>query len=110
MKISEVTGEKTLDVMADLMEIFEDEAVKKAFHERKNSKALGLILREHKAAVVDLLSVTQETDKPKITLKTISDDLAQIFNDLEMYAVFFSQGSDETETLSTSASEITEGD
>ena len=46
MRISEVKGERALDVMADLMEIFENEKISEAFKKNENSKALRIMLKE----------------------------------------------------------------
>lgn len=101
MRISEVKGERSLDVMADLMEIFENEKISEAFKKNENSKALRIMLKEHRSAVYDLIAATQgvEPDKANVSIKTLSDELAKIFNDPEMWSLFTSQENNATETL-----------
>lgn len=101
MKITEITGERALDVMADLMEIFENEKISEAFKKSENSRALRTMLREHRSAVYDLIAATQgaERGKANISIKSLMDDLANIFADPELASLFMSQGSNEPETL-----------
>lgn len=101
MRISEVQGERALDVMADLMEIFENEKISEAFKKNENSKALRIMLKEHRSAVYDLIAAVQgvEPSKADVSVKNLSDELSNIFADPELSSLFMSSGSNATETL-----------
>lgn len=107
MRISEVKGERALDLIADVMEIFGDEAVNDAFKAGHNSEAIVLMLRKHKTATVDMLAALNGTTEYTSPATAVMGELTEILSDPDFLNLFTSQGTSETEMRSSSASENT---
>lgn len=90
MKLSEIKGERSLDVLADIMEpideIMRDEAVRKAAGESK-LKGIALAIKNHKSAVVKIMATLDGEDPetyeydfltlPHKVLELLTDDAVQ---------------------------------
>lgn len=108
MKLSEVKGERTLDVLADLIEpvtiIAQDEAFKELmkkkqppegvssrdFFMQRISKALPKLLRTRKAEIIQVLATVKGIDPEKyaesVTLASIFTDVIELLTDEELLA------------------------
>ena len=111
MKISEIKGERGLDIIADIMEIFGDDEVNKAFQGGKNGDAIVLMMRKHKAATLDMLAAINgvEAKDYNTPVTAVMGELTDVLSDPDFINLFTSQGTSETEIRSSSASENTEG-
>ena len=110
MKLSEIEGERAIDVLADLIEpaseIMSDKEVSALYESGQTLKAVKVALKNHKKAVIEILAVTEGEDpttyKPKVL--SLPAKLIEIFNDPEVIGLFRLQGQDE-KTSSGSATE-----
>lgn len=117
MKLSEIKGEKALDVLADLIEpvanIMADGKVEKIYNsDQPRLKLVKHILKHNKKEVIEILAIL-EGEKPKeyaekITVTTLPMKLLELINDQDLIAVFRSQGQNTEETSSGSVMESTE--
>lgn len=90
MKLSDIKGERALDVLADIMEpiseIITDEAVRAAMAESK-IKGIALAIKTHKKAVVEIMATLDGEDPetyeydfltlPHKVLELLTDDAVQ---------------------------------
>jgi hypothetical protein len=115
MKLSDIKGEKALDVLADLLEpaaeIMGDKEVEAAYNSGQVLKAVKVAIKNHKKAVLNVLAITEgedpETYQPNVF--SLPAKLLEILNDPEIMGLFSWQGQTE-KTSSGSATENTEAD
>lgn len=94
MKLSEIQGERALDVLADIIdpvsEIVNDDNVVKLINNGQKLKAVKALLKEHKRSVITIMALLNghdpETYEPKLlqlpimVLEILNDpDLADLF-------------------------------
>lgn len=100
MKLSEIKGERALDVLADLIdpvaEILGDREISEALQAGKApAKAIKLALKNHKRAVLDMMAAIDgedpETYQP--SLFVLPKRLLDLLNDPEVQQLFASQES-----------------
>lgn len=94
-KLSEIKGEEALDVLADIIEpaaeIFSDENVKNAVkNEKSKVKAVKIILKDHKKAILALMAALEETpvEEYKPTLLALPALIIGVLNDPELQSLF----------------------
>lgn len=94
-KLSEIKGEEALDVLAEIIEpaaeIFSDENVKNAVKAEKNkAKAVKIILKDHKKAILALMAVLEGTpvEEYKPTLLALPALIIGVLNDPELNSLF----------------------
>lgn len=93
MKLSEVRGERSLDVIAELigpiMSIANDESVAKAFSSGSTADAVGkavpLLLRDHRGDIIAILAAIQGTPPEEyaegMTIASLLSDVTDIVTD-----------------------------
>lgn len=114
MKLSEIKGEKAIEVIAEIIEpateIFSDPKVRLAAKGKNVASAVSVALKNHKKAVLHMLAVLEgedpETYEP--TLLSIPKKLIDLFSDPELSALFTSSDQTEDIELSGPQSENTE--
>ena len=113
MKLSEITGEKAIDVLADILEpaseIVSDNEVTAHYQAGDMLKAIRAALKNHTKAVVEILAYTEgespETYKPNVL--SLPAKLLEILTDPAIVDLFQLQ-SQESRTSSGSAMVNTE--
>lgn len=113
MKLSDIRGEKAIEMLADLMEpvaeIMADKEVVVQIRGGQKIKGIAAALRGHKKACLTILALTEgenpETYSPNIF--AIPKKGLELLNDPELMSLFTSQ-SQEGKTSSGSAMENTE--
>lgn len=109
MKISEVKGEKAVDMLADLLdpitEIASDAAVKEAMVKGSRIDTVKTILKTHKKQVLKILAILDEEnpDTYSPSLPEIPMKILEFFNDPVFLPFFASQGPNAAEMFSGSA-------
>lgn len=106
MKLSEIKGEKAIEVIAEIIEpateILNDPKVKLAARSKNIASAASIALKNHPKQVLHVLAVLDgedpETYEP--SLLEIPKKLIDLFNDPELSALFTS--SDQTEAAESS--------
>lgn len=114
MKLSEIKGEKALDMWVDLIDpisaIIGDEEVEKAYKSGQKLQAVKIAIKSHKKEVTTILAIIDgedpETYEPSAI--AIPVKLAEIFNDPAISDLFISQEQTMDETLFGPATESTE--
>ena len=97
MKLSDIKGEKALDVLADIIEpiseIMADKEVAKTTRSSKRSKAISLALKNHKAAVIQILAALDGKDvsEYECNLLSLPKQILDIVNDPAVIELFTSQ-------------------
>lgn len=113
MKLSEVKGEKALDMLADLiepiMEIIEDKEVSKILKSRHNKdkdekdkaestkiilgRAVSAAIKNHKKAVIAILATLDDipVDQYECNLLSLPKKMMDIINDPAIFDLFTSQ-------------------
>lgn len=98
MKLSEIKGERALDILADLIDpvadIFGDKEIMTALQSGKApAKAIKLALKNHKRSVIDMMAAIDgedpETYEP--SLFVLPKRLLDLLNDPEVQQLFSSQ-------------------
>ena len=113
MKLSEIKGERALDVIADLMdpvmEIVSDAELKKYIDRENRLEAVKYLLKNYKKQVITCMAILHEEDPDKYepSLVTLPAMLLELLNEPELATLFYSGG---TVTSSGSATETTEED
>lgn len=129
MKLSDVKGERTLDVIAEIIEpianIAEDEVATEIFSRKKLpegmtakqfvlkriKKSIPALIRNHKDDIVTILctieGTTNEEYKETLNLAKLSKDFVDLLTDEEFMALFTSAQTD-SENTSGSVSETIE--
>lgn len=97
MRLSEIKGEKALDMLADLMdpagEIFKDKRFVEYCRSRKLNEAVKIALKYHKKSVIEIMAYLDEEDPATYepNMLTIPFKLLEIVNDKELLMLFRSQ-------------------
>lgn len=101
MKLSEIKGDRALDVVADLIEplakISEDTALRQLLSSADVNKVkiVTSLIKNHKPEIIEILSIIEgedvETFKDKMTLITLPKAILDIVNDKEVMNLFTSQ-------------------
>ena len=111
MRLSDIKGEKALDVVADLIEpvaeIMCDKEISKLRHEKgKRTKAISLAIKNHKKAVMTILATLdgKTVEEYQCDVLSLPKQLLEIINDPAMFELFTSQ-SQEIKTPSGSVTE-----
>lgn len=97
MKLSEVKGEKALDVLADIIEpiseIIADKEVAKTLRSGKKSKAVSLAIKNHKKAVIEVLAALdgKSVNEYECNLLSLPKQVLDIVNDPAVIELFTSQ-------------------
>ena len=115
MKLSDIKGEKAIEVLADLLEpvaeIMADKEVVALVRSGQKLKAVSAALKKHKKACLTILALTDgedpETYSPSILAIPMKG--VELLNDPELMSLFSSQ-SQEDKTFSGSATENTEAE
>ena len=115
MKISDLKGEKALDVLADIMEplvtIVGDPEIQKATKETNNLGIVQKILKTHKKEVLQVLAIVDQEDpetyEPNILV--LPTRLLELFSMPEIRRLFTSQGPKTDGESSGSATENIKG-
>lgn len=100
MKLSEIKGEKAIEVFADLLEpvtkIISDEEILQAF--KDNEKKLVIIqkmLKKHPKEVIEAMAIIDDTPyeeySEKVDFLTLPSKLMDFFNDEAVAKLFTSQ-------------------
>jgi hypothetical protein len=117
VKLSEIKGERALDVLADLIEpaseIMTDKMITTCAKNGEKMKAIKFAIKNHKRAVIEILAAldgVEDVDSYKVGVLTLPAKLLEILNDSEVMSLFTSQGQIVEKTSSGSATENTEGD
>ena len=112
-KLSEITGEDAMDVLADLIEPLSeftaDETFVSLIRRGKHIPAIQYALKTHKKALIRALAIIEgeNPDEYKPSILKLPAMLLEVFNDPELIALFPSV---EPVTSSGSVTEITEGE
>ena len=110
MKLSEYQGEAALDLLADLIEpageIMSDKEIGDVF-KKNRFKAIGLAIKKHKKAVMQILSTMDgvPVEKYKCNVFSLPAKILELLNDPEMIQLFQYQGQTGDAISSGSASE-----
>lgn len=114
MRLSELQGEEALDVLADIIEpaseILADSEVASILKgSGKKLKAVQLILKNHKKAVIEILAAMERTpvEEFQVNLLTLPVKLLELLND-QMLTEAFGLQSQTEKSSSGSAMESTE--
>ena len=110
MKLSEYQGEAALDLLADLIEpageIMSDKEIGEVF-KKNRFKAIGLAIRNHKKAVMQILAVLDgvPVEEYKCNVFSLPVKILEILNDSALVQLFTYQGQTGDANSSGSASE-----
>lgn len=97
MRLSEVKGERALDVLADIIEpiseIIADKEVAKTLRSGKKSKAVSLAIKNHKKAVIEVLAALdgKSVNEYECNLLSLPKQVLDIVNDPAVIELFTSQ-------------------
>lgn len=116
MKLSEIRGEKALDMTAELIdpiaEIMADAEVKKIYAGQPKLKLVQYIIKKHKKPIIKILAILNEEDPKtfadKIKITTLPAMVIDLLNDEELIQLFSLQGQTVDATSSGSVTENTE--
>lgn len=110
MRLSDIKGERALDVIADLIEpvseILIDDRVRTAFGGDR-LELVRIILKEHKKQIIEILAILDGEDPAtyEISLVTLPAKILELLNDPELATLFGLQGPTGGATSSASVSE-----
>lgn len=115
MKLSEIKGEKAIEVFADLLEpvgkILSDEEIRKDI-QNKETKSLIIkkMLKKYSKEVIEMLAILDDVpvEKYEVNFLTLPMKLMELFNDEMITQLFTYQGQSETLTDSGSVMGNTE--
>ena len=117
MKLSEVKGEKALDMFADLIEpvteILDDKEIAKIWKSRRKDgagtkailgRAVSAAIKNHKQAVIQILATLDDVpvEQYECNIMSLPKKMLDILNDPAIFELFTLQGQ-ETQTTSGSA-------
>lgn len=121
MRLSEIKGEESLDVLAELLdpitEIMSDAEVMRIYQTKQpRVKLVKFIIKKHKKSVIQLLATLERESVEEyiehMTLVSLPVKLIQIINDIQadddLKVLFTSQGQTMEENSFGSATESTE--
>ena len=109
MKLSDIKGERALEVMADLIdpmtEIAQDKILVGLLRMRNIKEAVKLGLRNHRKCMLEILAILNQQDPETYepNLVEIPKMLLELLNDKELLDLFSSQAEQTNETSSSSA-------
>ena len=105
MRLSDIKGEKALDVLADILEpiqtIMADETAKNLLKGGSAGavKTCQYLLKEHKKEVIEIMAITELTSVEEFTEKlsviTLPVKVLEILNDPELQTLFTSLSQNE---------------
>lgn len=113
MKLSELKGEKALEVLAEVIEpamrIMKDKAVVSAAQEGNTAGVVKAMCKNHAKDVIHILAIMEEQDPAtyEVGLLTLPAKLVQLLTDPEVQSLFISPGQNTASNNSGSASEST---
>jgi len=118
MRLSDIKGERALDVLADLLEpiqeIMADDEAKKLFKGGSEGmiKASRYLLKNHKKEVIEIMAITElksvEEYTEQMSVISLPIKLLEILNDPELQSLFTSLSQNEDADNFGSVSEVTE--
>lgn len=115
MKLSEIKGEKAIEVFADLLEptskILSDKEILDSITEKEPQiNIIKKMLKKHSKEVIEIMAILDgvPVEKYEVEFLTLPAKLIEIFNDPMVTELFTLQSQDETLTGSGSATETTE--
>lgn len=115
MKLSEIKGEKAIEVFADLLEpvsnILSDEEVANAFRNNKSKiEIIKLMLKKHAKDVINAMAIIDgvPVEEYNVNFLTLPSKLMEIFNDEGISELFTLQSQNLTSEPSGSVMENTE--
>ena len=109
-RLNEFRGEEALDLLADLIEpaseIMTDKRLVALFRSGKMAEAAKIVLKEHPRAVLNIMARLdgKDPDTYAPSVFALPAQLLEILNDPELISLFTSQGQNEDQTNSGSAS------
>lgn len=115
MRLSELKGEKALDVLGEIIEpavrIMQDKKIVTAARSGKTLEIVKIMCKDHKKDVIVILAALEEQDPAtyEVGLLTLPAKLLEVLNDPEMQRLFTPQGQREGKESSGPALENTEG-
>lgn len=118
MRLSDIKGEKALDVIADLIEpiadIMSDKRIAPLLQSGKAAdriRAIKIGIKEHKRSVITMLAVLHDEDPETYepSVLTLPMQLLELLNDPEVQALFGSQAQTSEGTTYGPVSENIEG-
>lgn len=98
MKISEIKGERALDVLSELIEpvaeIMADNEIKEAYESKNAAKAISVAIKRHKKAIITVMAAVDgvPADNYEVNLFTLPFKLLELLNDPAIAEFFTSQG------------------
>lgn len=117
MRISDFENEDALDLLADIIEpaavIMSDKEVVKMQNAQKPALLLAsYILKNHKKSAIEIVAALHKEDPKKVRFNavTLLKDVVDLIGDPLVRDLFTSQGQNEQEKTSGSATENTMGD
>lgn len=114
MRLSDLKGERALEVLGDLIEpaikIMQDKTIVTAARAGNTLEIVKIMCKAHKKEVITMLAVLDEQDPDtyEVGLMTLPAKLLELLNDPEIQKLFTPQGQTEEKSSSGSASETTE--
>lgn len=114
MRLSEIKGEKALDVLVDLLdpatEIFGDSELAELMRKKDRVGAVKVAIGKHKKSVITMLALLNDEDPNTYepSLLALPKLLLEIFNDPELINLFPPQVQNMEKTSSGPATENTE--
>ena len=111
MKLSELKGEKALDVLADIIEpaveIMQDKRVVTAAKAGKTLEIVKTACKHHKKAIITILAVLDEADPAtyEVGVLTLPAKILELLNDPEIQTLFISPPKKEAKKSSGKQSE-----
>lgn len=116
MKLSEIKGEKAIEVFADLLDpvskILSDEDVLKSIQgKEKQVVVIQKMLKSHTKEIIEIMAILDGTpvEEYEVDFVTLPMKLIEIFNDEAVIELFTLQGQKEESTSSGSATANTKG-
>ena len=114
MKLSEIKGEKAIEVFGDLLEpvsnILADEKITNSIKQNENKVTIvKKILKNHPKEIINIMAILDDVpvEKYEVNFATLPMKLLDIFNDEMFTDLFTFQGQSEIEERSGSVTEGT---
>ena len=112
MKLSEIKGERAIEVFADLLEpigkmILDEEIASLIRSEGNKVQVVKMVLKKHAKEVIEIMAIIDgvPADEYEVDFVTLPAKLIELFNDEALIEVFQSQSQEETSISSGSATE-----
>lgn len=117
MRLEDLKGEQALDALADIIEpaseIITDSEVKDLFDKREFLKLVKVILKKHRAEIIEILAtldgVSVEEETEAIDFFTLPKKVMELINSPSLATLFQFAGQMTVPTSSGSATANTEG-